>query len=125
MKSFFLKLFLKDKFIGQLAALATAFVVSYAAIYLPGAPEVVTLAVRTLFDLPAGAPLDHLTLSTVLTPLIKIVIGDVVQAVVVKWNNRTLVALKQSDDSSYSAAVDGFVGPKALEAIEDVLHRFN
>jgi hypothetical protein len=121
--NFAFAVFNKDKFIGKLAQWVTAAAVAYASTQIPVVPEWVTVGFQLAFDLKPGVELTPAAVTGVLTPLVKIGISDLIQSVQVKWANRVLRDLKESPASSYIGKIDGFVGPKALEAIDDLLHR--
>lgn len=115
MKSILIKLFFRDKFIGQISAAAAALVASLLLSVLPNAPEFVTGIVATLLQIPEGAELTTAGITAVLTPLIMVVITSITQNLVAADNNKLLKVAKE--DGVYDGPLDAWVGPNALEKI--------
>jgi hypothetical protein len=121
MKSLLIKLFFRDKFIGQIAAAAAAYAASLILSFLPNAPEFVTGLVAALLQLPDGAELTTAGITAVLTPLIMVAITSITQNLVAADNNKLLKVAKA--EGVYDGPLDSWVGPKALEGIAKVLNK--
>jgi hypothetical protein len=121
MKNLLFRLFLKDKFLGQIAAAVASVAAAYAFTYLPGAPEIEQLLVVSLLQLPDGTELTQAGLTAALTPVILGVINAVVQEVVVRGNNAVLTDLK--DAGVYDGKVDGWLGKVAKGAIDSLIKK--
>jgi hypothetical protein len=119
MKKFLLRLFLRDKFLGQIAQAVAAAAASYAMTYIPGAPEIIEVIVRALLQMPDGTELTHAGLAAALAPIVLALINAVVQEIVTRDNNTVLKELKTF--GPYDGKIDGWVGPDAKAAVEKLL----
>ena len=121
MKNLLFRLFLKDKFLGQIAAAVASVAAAYALTYLPGAPEIVKLLVVSLLQLPEGTQLTQTGLAAALTPIVLALFNAVVQEIVVRGNNAVLTDLK--DAGVYEGKVDGWLGKVAKGAIDTLIQK--
>ncbi len=116
MKRLFLRLFLHERFLGQLAAAAAAALAAYLLTLIPGAPALVETLIATLLQLPEGTELTQTSLTAALTPLFLALINAIVQELVIRDNNRALDTLQ--DTGLYPGKKDGWIGPIAQGAIK-------
>jgi hypothetical protein len=119
MKNFLIKLFFREKFLGQAAAAVAALAASALISVLPKAPEIVTTLLGMVMNLPEGGDITQSGIVAFLTPAIMWAINAVVQQFVAKDNNIALQTLKA--DGRYDGPLDSWVGPKALEGISSAL----
>jgi hypothetical protein len=109
-------LFLRDKFVGQLAAAAAAALAAYLMTFVPGLPAIAQAVIGAALALPEGTVLTHGGLTAALTPIFLAAINAVLAEFVVRDNNRVLDNL--ADAGIYSGPRDGWVGPLAQDALE-------
>lgn len=114
MKTLLIRIFLKDKFIGAIASAISATASAYLVSLLPGVPEVAHIALRALFDLPAGE-ITPAGLTAILTPIFYSVLSTFVQEYLLRENNKSLKVLESTGE--YTGAIDGLVGEVARTAI--------
>lgn len=119
MKRILLRLVLRDKFLGQLAAAAASAAAAYGMTLIPGAPGIVSLVVGALLQLPEGTELSQASLAAALTPILLAAINAVVQELVVRDNNSLLADLQ--DAGVYDGRIDGHVGPVAKAAVDRLI----
>ena len=115
LKSRFIGLFFGDKFIKKISTTIAAVLFSFIASYIPGAPEVVKLALATLFDLPPGTVLTAAGFVAAVAPFIAIILDFFIKSVIAKDNNAALSLLK--DQGVYQGPLDSWVGPNAQSAL--------
>jgi hypothetical protein len=121
MKQLFLRLFLRDRLIGQIASAAAAAAAAYLMTLIPGLPAIAQAALAAALSLPEGATLTQGGLTAALTPVILAVINGVVQELVARDNNKVLAELKLS--GVYDGKLDGWVGPIAKKGIKILADR--
>lgn len=123
MKNILTRIFLKDKFIGQIAAAVASVAAAYIATYVPGVPEVILSVVTAAFDLPEGTHFDQAGITGVLTPVILAWINLAISEFVIRDNNKALEILSKTN--LYNGPLDGSVGTQAQAAISILVARDN
>ena len=119
MKKLFIKLFARDKFLGQLAASAASVAAGYLVSLLPSAPEFVTVFARAFLSLPSDVAITQAGVAAALFPAFLVVIQAVVQHYLVSDNNKVLADLTTT--GLYSGKLDGHVGPEARAAVDSLI----
>jgi len=109
-------LFLRDKFLGQLAATAAAALAAYLMTLIPGLPAIAQTVLAAALSLPEGTVLTQGGLTAAFTPIFLAVLNALIAEFVIKDNNRVLTNL--ADAGVYPGPKDGWVGPIAQGAIE-------
>lgn len=121
MKRLLLRLFLRDKLIGQIAAAVASAAAAYGMTYVPGAPDLIKIVLVALLQLPEGTDLTQAGLTAALTPVILAVLNTLVQEFVIRDNNKILADLK--DAGTYEGKLDGWVGPDAKKALDNIIEQ--
>lgn len=121
MKRLLLRLFLRDKLIGQIAAAVASAAAAYGMTYIPGAPDLIKVVLVALLQLPEGTDLTQAGLTAGLTPIILALLNSLVQEFVVRDNNKVLADLKEA--GTYEGKIDGWVGPQAKKALDDLIEQ--
>lgn len=123
LKSRFISLFFGDKFIKKISTTVAAVLFSAVASYIPGAPEVVKIALGVLFNLPPGAVLSEAGFVAAVAPFIVMILDYFVKGAIAKDNNAALSILK--DQGVYQGPLDSWVGPNAQSALRKLTDLFN
>lgn len=121
MKSILIKLFFREKFVGQIAALVASAIASYLISILPNAPEFVTSIIGVVMNLPEGSVITQGGITAFLVPLFMWAINAVVQQLIAKDNNILLQTLKSQ--GVYNGPMDSWVGPIATKGVGNALGR--
>ena len=123
MKNLFLKLFLKDKFIGQMARAAASVAAGYLVTLIGGLPELLKPFIAIALQLPEGTQLspENLTavITTFLTTLFLAILNAVIERMLAKDANLVLGDLKAS--GLYDGPLDGWAGPVARQAVNSAI----
>ncbi len=129
MKKLLIKLFFREKFVGQLSAGIAGVLAGWLLSSLPSAPAAVLTAVDVVInfvnaaadiDLPKLAELSQGELAVYLALGVTWGINALVQQFVAKDNNQLLAELQQA--GKYSGPLDSWVGPVALSKVTEVIN---
>jgi len=118
MKKLLMRLILREKFIGQIAAASASAAAAYLVSLIPGAPELVVTILGSVLGIPEGSEITTGSVTIVLTPVILAILNAVVQEMVAKDNNKMLTTLTHK--GSYTGPLDGWVGPEANAAAKQL-----
>lgn len=116
MKRLFLRLFLRDKLIGQIAAAAASALAAYLMTLIPGLPGLVQITLSAALQLPEGTQITQSGLTATLTPIFLAILNALIQELVIRDNNKLLAELKA--DGVYEGPLDGWVGEIARDSVK-------
>lgn len=119
MKRLLIKLFFKEKFIGQLSAAIAAALIGWLFSTLPNSESIVTKLVGFFVELPQGEVVTQSTVIAVVASFFVWLINAVVQNYIAKDNNEVLETLKA--EGVYPGPLDSWVGPKAQDGLNRII----